>query len=78
MKKKYVWINEEKSRYYKIILQKDMLGDLILTSVWGGIYSNLGNYKHTLFYNINDADNFINQMMTHRSKRGYILLNNAC
>lgn len=75
MKHNYHWINKEKSRYYKVIIYKDMLNDWIITSIWGGINSRLGNYKHMVMSDTNKINNFISTMNTRRVKRGYVLLN---
>lgn len=76
MQSHYYWLNIKKSRYYKIIIQKDMLNDWILTCVWGGINSRLGNYSHLKIDNENEAKIHIDKMMKHRRKRGYELITN--
>jgi predicted DNA-binding WGR domain protein len=70
---KYIWLNKNKGRYYKIIIQKDMLDDLILTCVWGSLNNKLGNYTHTVLQNLQDASDFIEGMKARRAKRGYVL-----
>lgn len=65
------WLNTKNGRYYKIILQKDMLNDLIMTCIWGGSNSKLGNYSHTVVNSIKDAKKFISNMDARRTKRGY-------
>lgn len=62
------------SRYYKICVYKDMLNDWILTSAWGGINSNLGNYKHVALNSIEEAATLIENMMKRRLRRGYTLM----
>lgn len=51
-----------------------MLNDWILTCVWGGINSRLGNYSHLMVNNENEAKIYINNMMKKRMKRGYELV----
>jgi predicted DNA-binding WGR domain protein len=70
----YYWINQEKARYYKIILHMDMLNDWILTCAWGGRYSRLGNYNHIKMNNRDDAETYIKNMIIKRKKRGYELM----
>ncbi len=61
------------SRYYKVFLYKDLLGDWILTKVWGGVNSRLGNYEHKLYPTMQAASSMINQIKVQRKKRGYHL-----
>jgi|GEM_PF-2122290 hypothetical protein len=74
MQSHYYWLNKEKARYYKIIIQKDMLNDWILTCVWGGINSRLGNHSHTMLNSIDDAALYIENMLKKRKKHGYELI----
>jgi predicted DNA-binding WGR domain protein len=74
MKTYYYWINQEKARYYKIILHRDILNDWILTCAWGSKNSRLGNHSHTKINNKNDAELFIKNMIIKRKKRGYELM----
>jgi hypothetical protein len=74
MQSHYYWLNKEKATYYKIILQKDMLNDWILTCVWGGINSRLGNYSHLMVNNENEAKVYIKNIMERRKQRGYELV----
>ena len=53
-----------------------MLNDWILTCVWGGINSRLGNYSHLKIDNENEAKIHIDKMIKHRRKRGYELITN--
>jgi predicted DNA-binding WGR domain protein len=76
MQSNYYWINKEKARYYKILIQKDMLNDWILTCVWGGIHSRLGNYSHLKIDNENEAKIHIENIMKRRKSHGYELQRN--
>jgi len=62
-------------RYYKIHLQKDMLGYWTLTCAWGGINSRLGNYRSFVFAEYAKAKLMINDIIVKREKRGYFLIN---
>jgi predicted DNA-binding WGR domain protein len=62
----------KEGRYYKVVLQKDLLGDWSLTKIWGGINSRLGNYQNHTFLNLKDAFNMINEIKIRREKRGYV------
>ena len=59
------------SRYYKVLLYRDLLGDWIVTLVWGGINSRLGNFSHHAFKNQHEAMLLINTIGIIRKKRGY-------
>lgn len=76
MQSQYHWLNREKQRYYKIIVHKDMLDDWVVTSIWGGINSRLGNYKHMVMNDSDKIKKFISDMNTRRARRGYVLLKN--
>jgi len=58
-------------RYYKIYVTKDLFNHYILTCVWGGVNSRLGNYKNYTFFNLNDANQFIDDISKRRLQRGY-------
>lgn len=51
-----------------------MLNDWILTCVWGGINSRLGNHSHTMVNSIDDAALYIENMLKKRKKHGYELV----
>lgn len=69
----YRW-HKGNSRYYQISIYKDMFDDLILTCVWGGLHSRLGNYKHILISSIDEGLHYIENVMYRRKKRGYVLI----
>jgi hypothetical protein len=62
------------SRYYKVYLYKDLLGDWVLTKVWGGINSRLGNFEHQATLTKEPALLLIDEIIKKRKKRGYHLL----
>lgn len=62
------------SRYYKVYLAKDLLDTWVLTCVWGGINSRLGNYKKIAYASLEEAFEFIELLMKKRIKRGYKLI----
>lgn len=40
-----VWVNKEKRRYYKVMVHRDLLGDLILLRNWGSLDNERGGMK---------------------------------
>jgi hypothetical protein len=66
----YRW-QKGSSRYYKVIVYKDLLGDWIVTKVWGGVNSNLGNHKHFVSNNFDSAMHLVVKIFNRREKRGY-------
>ncbi len=64
-------VNHKKGRYYTFCVYEDLLGDLILLQVWGGLKNRLGAYKKTVVENINDALIKLEQLKAVRIKRGY-------
>ena len=70
----YHW-QKNNSRYYKIIVCKDMFSHWVLTCIWGAINSRLGNHKHIMLNNLDEAKTIIEAMMVRRIKRGYVLIN---
>jgi hypothetical protein len=68
----YRW-QKGNSRYYKVCLYKDLLGDWIVTKIWGGINSRLGNFEHFAFEKLEPALILIEEISQVRKKRGYNL-----
>lgn len=66
------FLNDASYRYYKLIMQKDLLGHHVITCIWGSLVSKLGNYKNYAFATIDEAKDFILQVQRKRLKRGYI------
>lgn len=58
-------------RYYKIYVTKDLFNHYMLTCVWGGLHSKLGNYKNHSFQSLDDANSFITSISKRREQRGY-------
>jgi hypothetical protein len=43
-----VWVNLAKRRYYRTVLQCDLLGHWTLTRSWGSLDSNRGRVQHEI------------------------------
>lgn len=74
MVKTYEWLNREKSRFYRITIEKNGFRDIVLHFRWGGCNSNRGGKKNVLMQTEEEAQTFIGQMMKRRKSRGYELI----
>ncbi len=70
----YEWLNKEKSRFYKITIEKNGNNDIVLNHKWGGCYSNRGGRKNIYVQTDDEAKIFISRMMKRRKSRGYELI----
>jgi hypothetical protein len=61
-------------RYYRIIVSIDLLGDLILTKVWGGMGRSSGRITHLPCSTVDEAYTRIEKITKTRQQRGYILI----
>jgi len=73
----YRWVHKAKHRYYRIIVSKDLLGDWVVTRVWGGVNQKSGRAIHLPCSSYDDAKRFIDKMMKIRRQRGYELCETA-
>jgi predicted DNA-binding WGR domain protein len=64
-------INSEKGRYYKIMLYTDLLGDVIVTRVWGGLNNRLGRQVSQFFACEKEAKIYIESIRMAKNRRGY-------
>lgn len=74
MNKVYEWLNKEKSRFYKITVEKDGPSNIILNYRWGGCNSNRGGRKNIYVQSVEEMQGLIQQMMKRRKSRGYELI----
>ncbi len=74
MVKVYEWLNREKARYYKIVVQKQKPNKIVLDYSWGGCNSNRGGKKNLLARSEEEVQSYINSMMKRRKSRGYELV----
>jgi len=63
---------EKDTRYYKVILQKDLLGSWCLTRVWGKRNSALGQVKHLPLPNYQEGIVKIAEIEKVRLQRDYL------
>jgi len=71
----YRWVHPGKKRYYKLRLDCDLLGDWVVTRVWGGLNQATGRITHIPCSSYEDAIKLIEKISKTRIKRGYIVAN---
>lgn len=74
MVKTYEWLNREKSRFYRITIEKNGFHDIRLDFRWGGCNSNRGGKKNVCVQSEEEARKHIGYMMKRRKSRGYELV----
>ena len=65
------WINETKRRYYQAEVVRDLFGEWVLVTAWGGMDSHRGRMRSTLLASYADGLERIEALDQRRRKRGY-------
>lgn len=68
------WEHRKTARYYRCVLQYDLLGDLLLTIAYGSIHSHRGQIRNKFFSNSDLAMATIKQISKRRQQHGYRLV----
>jgi hypothetical protein len=71
------WENTDSRRYYLAHLHIDLLGDVVISSYWGGLNSRLGGEKHEAMTSIQLAKTHLEAIFRTRAKHGYQFLNST-
>jgi hypothetical protein len=66
-----VWINQSKRRYYRVILQNDLLGDLVIIRSWGSLDSDRGQVRKEIVDSESDGIMKVQEIEKRRLYRGY-------
>ena len=69
------WEHQTDNRYYLVLLYRDLLGDLILTKVWGKTGTPTGQETHIPVSNKSEGLALIDQVIKRRRQYGYELVN---
>lgn len=69
------WERYSDNRYYIAMLYRDLLGDLVLTKVWGRIGKAAGRQLSTYVENKKKGLALIDQMIKLRARQHYELVN---
>ena len=59
------------TRYYEVLLHRDLWGDWVLTRVWGRRGSPLGQVRHSPCGSYADGLSQVRQVQQRRTQRGY-------
>ena len=68
------WIQqrwEKGTRYYEVYLQQDLWGDWVLTRVWGGRGTALGQVRNMPCAGYGDGLTILDEVRKRRKQRGY-------
>jgi predicted DNA-binding WGR domain protein len=66
-----VWINLEKRRYYRAVVQRDLFGDWTITRSWGSLDTNRGQARVELVNSYTACKKVIKNICKRRCYRGY-------
>lgn len=66
-----VWVNQPKRRYYRTMLQCDLLGQWTLTRSWGSLDTNHGRVVHEIVENKGAGELKLASIHNVRAHRGY-------
>lgn len=62
---------ETTDRYYRVTLQRDLLGDLAVLCVWGSRHNRLGNHKLIPCQDLATARQTVRSISIIRRRHGY-------
>ena len=65
---------QRETRYYEVRTYRDLLGDMVLSKIWGRIGSPLGSSVSQVNVSESEIDVLIQQIDNRRQKRGYELV----
>ncbi len=65
---------ETDSRYYMIIMQTDLIGDLTLLRIWGSRQSGLGSHRVDVLPHSAECGSVISRIAADRRRHGYRLV----
>jgi hypothetical protein len=66
------WINAEKARYYRVVLEKDLFGVWNLIACWGGLHSRRGGMRVTALASLDAGVAAVDGIAKRRRQRGYV------
>jgi hypothetical protein len=70
-----VWINMENRRYYRAIIQRDLLGEWTLVRSWGSLDNNRGQIRTELINTYDQCMSIMGDIAKRRAYRGYHSVN---
>ena len=66
------WINPEKARYYRVVLEKDLFGNWSLIACWGALHSRRGGMRVTALASLDAGVAALDGIAKRRRQRGYV------
>ncbi|MFE8034041.1 WGR domain-containing protein [Thiohalocapsa marina] len=66
------WINAEKARYYRVVLEQDLFGDWSLIACWGALHSRRGGMRVTALPSLDAGVAALDGIAKRRRQRGYV------
>ncbi|MEW8139150.1 MAG: WGR domain-containing protein [Candidatus Thiodiazotropha endolucinida] len=66
-----LWINTNNRRYYRVHLQRDLLGDWTLTRSWGSLDSHHGQVRSEVVTDEHRGIQIMHDISRRRATRGY-------
>ncbi|MES9940336.1 MAG: hypothetical protein ABW104_20955 [Candidatus Thiodiazotropha sp. 6PLUC2] len=67
------WVNKQKRRYYRVHMDRDLLGDLTLTRSWGSLDSRLGRIQNELISDLKQGRKILDEIGKLRVRHGHIV-----
>ena len=66
------WIDPEKARYYRVVLEQDLFGVWSLIACWGGLHSRRGGMRVTTLASLDAGVAALDGIAKRRRQRGYV------
>lgn len=66
------WINAEKARYYRVLLQEDLFGTWNLIACWGALHTRHGGMRVTLLASLDEGLEHLERIEKRRRQHGYL------
>jgi hypothetical protein len=66
------WINVEKARYYRVVLEEDLFGAWTLIACWGALHSRRGGMRVTALASLDAGIAEFERIGKRRRQRGYV------
>lgn len=66
------WINADKARYCRVVLEKDLFGAWTLIACWGALHSRRGGMRVTALTSLDAGVAALDGIAKRRRQRGYV------
>ena len=73
MQKSLTWINHTERRYYKVMIYRDLLNDLMMQRVWGSLDTKRSGQMSVLISSEEQALSMLDVIKKKRKARNYVL-----